>query len=254
MIGPVGIMPETIYSYRPYRQGGNRRERSTVDNEASAAPARRPSRYRWLTAAVALLLLAAGYGFLPRHAHLARFDPHTMARLETAMWRHYYEKKYPALFRDVYDVARHQGFSPWDSTRIAFKAATAARAFQPTTSRADAQAALAQLIDYFRILAGAAPVAVDVEEIARTELDWWQARREKIPPERYGLTVARVSSLLYGVDNEDIRRAGVLRAQAMAYRDAHASGMTEADWDTIAAQLDAAYGLLKSAITAPAGQ
>jgi hypothetical protein len=215
---------------------------------------RRRGWVRWLATAVALVVLAAAYGLVPRHADLRKFDPPTMARLETAMWRHYYEKKYAALFLDLYDVSRDEGFSPFDSVRIAFRAAGAARAFQPTTSRAEAQVALPPLTEYFRILAGAAPVPVDTGEIARTELDWWQARRENVTPDRYGLTVARVSTLLYGVDNADMRQAGIVRAQAMAYRDAHGSSMNEADWETISAQLNAAYGLLKRAITAGAGQ
>jgi hypothetical protein len=136
--------------------------------------------------------------------------------------------------------------------RIAFKAASTARTFQSTTSRSEAQAALPALVDYFAILAQGAPVQFDIGEVARTELDWWQARREDSPPERYGLTIAQVSSLLYGVDNADLRQAGVLRAQAMAYRDRHATAMTQRDWDSIGNDLDAAYGLLKRAIALPA--
>jgi hypothetical protein len=45
-----------------------------------------------------------------------------------------------------------------------------------------------------------------------------------------------------------MRRSGLVRAQAMAYRDAHAANMTEADWSAIAAQLELAYGLLKKAL------
>jgi hypothetical protein len=40
----------------------------------------------------------------------------------------------------------------------------------------------------------------------------------------------------------------VVRAQAMAYRDARNANMTEADWSSIADQLELAYGLLKKAL------
>ena len=139
------------------------------------------------------------------------------------MWRHYYDKKYVALARDLYDTARiEQGFSPWDSARIAIAAASAAGAFQPTASRAEAQKALTSLETYFGLLSRAAPVPVDAAEAARSELSWWQARRDAVPAEEYGLIIARVSTLLYGVEGPDVQRAGVLRAQAMAYHDAHA--------------------------------
>ena len=90
---------------------------------------------------------------------------------------------------------------------------------------------------------------VEVEDAARTELAWWQARREAVTPEQYGLIIARVATLVYGVDGEDLRRSGVERAQAMAYRDAHAAEMSEADWSFIADRLELAYGLLKKAVS-----
>ena len=220
-----------------------------MGGQARAAGSRRLS----LRAAVALLsvlVMAALYVFIPRHANLASFDPKAMGQLETAMWRHYYEKRYVALARDLYDTARlEQGFSPWDSVRIAFAAASAAGTFQPTTSRSAAEKALPSLETYFGLLARAAPVKVDVGDAARTELAWWQARREAVPPEEYGLMIARVTSLLYGVSGEDVQRAGILRAQAMDYRDAHGTNMTEGDWATIAEALQRSYAMLKAALT-----
>jgi hypothetical protein len=208
------------------------------------------SRRRQIGGAVlAVVALAAAYICFPRRADLAKFDPTGMARLETAMWRHYYEKRHLPLFRDLYEVARREyGFSPLDSVRVAYAAAGAAKAFQPSTSRAEAEAAMPDLIAYFSILSQAAPAPVAVEDAARTELAWWQARREDATPEQYGPIIARVATLVYGVDGEDLRRSGVVRAQAMAYRDAHGENIGEADWSFIADQLELAYGLLKKAL------
>jgi hypothetical protein len=86
---------------------------------------------------------------LPRHADLRAFDPAEMARLETAMWRDYYEKRYPTLFYHLYESCRAQfGFSPLGSARIAVSAAQAAKAFQPTRSRAEADTALPHLMTW----------------------------------------------------------------------------------------------------------
>jgi hypothetical protein len=203
-------------------------------------------------AVLTILALAAAYICFPRHADLTKFDPTAMARLETSMWRHYYEKRYLPLFRDLYDVSRREyGFSPLDSLRLAYAAASAARSFQPSTSRAEAETALPALVGYFRILSDAAPAPIAVEDAARTELAWWQARREAVTPEQYGLIIARVATLVYGIDGEDLRRSGVMRAQAMAYRDAHDENMGEADWSFIADRLELAYGLLKKALSPP---
>jgi hypothetical protein len=198
------------------------------------------------------LVLAAVYVCLPRHADLTKFDPARMAAIETGMWRDYYDKRYLALFANLYEVARGEyGFSPLASLRLAIAAAGAAKAFQPSTSREQAEAALPDLVDYFGILSAAAPAPIEVEDAARTELAWWQARREAVSPEDYGLIIARVATLVYGVDGEALRRSGVIRAQAMAYRDAHEAAMSEADWAAIAEQLDLAYGLLKKALSSP---
>ena len=213
-------------------------------------PGRRRRR-RWLLAIIAAIIaLAVAYAAIPRRADLTTFDPEAMARLETSMWRHYYEKRYVALFLDLYEVARReQGFSPLDSVKIAVAAARAAKAFQPSRSRSEAEAAIPYLVRYFRLLARAAPVAVELGEVARTELAWWQARREAVAPEQYGAIIARVTTLLYGLDGEAIRRAGIVRAQAMDYRDARNDRMTEADWSAIEDQLRLAYGLLQKAIS-----
>jgi hypothetical protein len=218
------------------------------DQRADGRARRRPI----VAAGVAAVVLVAAYICLPRHADLTKFDPGAMARTETAMWRHYYEKRYLLLFRDLYDVARSQyGFSPLDSVQLAIAAADAAKSFQPSTSRAEAEAAMPALISYFRVLSDAAPAPVEIEDAARTELAWWQARREAVPPEQYGLIIARVATLVYGVDGEDLRRSGVVRAQAMAYRDARDGSMNEADWSVIADRLELAYGLLKKALLPP---
>jgi hypothetical protein len=201
---------------------------------------------------LAIVLAAAAYVCIPRHADLTKFDPSALAQLETSMWRHYYEKRYLPLFRDLYEFSRSEyGFSPLDSLQLALAAAGAAKSFQPSTSRAEAEAALPALVGYFRILSDAAPAPIEVEDAARTELAWWQARREAVTPEQYGLIIARVATLVYGVDGEDLRRSGVVRAQAMAYRDAREANMSEADWSFIADRLELAYGLLKKSLSPP---
>src|SRR5689334_14159671 len=42
----------------------------------------------------------------PRQADLRAFDSGAMARLETATWRDYYEKRYGALFHRLYELSR----------------------------------------------------------------------------------------------------------------------------------------------------
>src|SRR5262249_35181810 len=120
---------------------------------------------KFAIAGALLIGAVAAYACFPRSPDLRAFDPAGMARLETAMWRDYYEKRYGALFYHLYESTRAQfGFSPLDSVRIALSAAQAARAFQPTHSRVEAAVALPYLETYYGLLRGAAPSCFDTGE------------------------------------------------------------------------------------------
>lgn len=196
-----------------------------------------------------LLFVAFLYAIIPRNADIRDFDPQSLARRETAMWRDYYDKHYLRLFWGLYRSSRSEfHFSPLDSVRIALAAAHAARLFQPTTSREEATVALPPLEVYYGLLRKGAPVEFDADKAAQLELDWWQARREKVPPADYGRTIAETTAMVYGADNAAIAESGVLRAEAMAYRDARSGKMTDNDWRNITGQLTTAYGKLKQGI------
>lgn len=213
---------------------------------------KRPRGKRWIVLACAGLLAASAtlYACWPRSADLTAFDPDAMAGLETLMWRDYYEKRYVGLFRDLYSVSRDQyHFSPLDSLRIAYAAVSAAKAFQPSQSRLEAAAAIPPLITYFSILAHGTTARFSAVEAARTELEWWQARREAALPEQYGLIIAHVAAMVYGVDGDAMMQSGVVRAQAMAYRDSKGSTIADVDWSIINSQLRTAYALLRKALS-----
>jgi hypothetical protein len=206
-------------------------------------------RQSYKIAAALIVLGAVLYVGIPRNADLRAFEPKRIAERETKMWRDYYEKHYLRLFWEVYASSRTEfRFSPLDSFRIALAASHAARLFQPTTSREEASVALPPLEVYYSLLRKGAPSDFDPDKVAALELDWWQARREKVPPTDYGKTIAATAAMIYGVENASIAESGMLRAEAMAYRDAHGDKMTDADWRTIAGQLSAAYGKLKDGI------
>ena len=202
-------------------------------------------------AALALLLAALGlYAAAPRRVDLRNFDPAEVARLETAMWRDYYAKHYLMLFCHLYESSRMFDFSPFASFRISLSAAQAARAFHPTRSRAEAERAIPFLVTYYRLLREAAPVAIDPQELASRELDWWQARREAVDPRDYGVITAQIAALTYGKRQGDpaLLAFGIDRAEAMSYRDARGQAITEEDWLRIEAQLRDAYQQLRKGI------
>src|SRR4030088_3056952 len=76
---------------------------------------------------VALLAWVAFDLYAPRTAHLREFDPDEAARLETAMWRSYYEKQRLRLFNQLSELLRTQYNMPLvRSNATAYYAANAA--------------------------------------------------------------------------------------------------------------------------------
>ena len=55
---------------------------------------RRPGLRATLAVTVLILAALAAYAAIPRRADLTTFDPGEVARLETLMWRHYYDKRH----------------------------------------------------------------------------------------------------------------------------------------------------------------
>jgi hypothetical protein len=201
---------------------------------------------------------AAGmaYIFWPRKGDLRGFDPKAVARLETAMWQHYYQRAYFKLFRALYSLNREvYHFSPWDSARLSYYAARAARSFQSSRSRKKAQRALPLLERYYDILRQQGGEQFDVTKTARLELDWWQLRRESAGPSQYGEVIAQVQEELFSVRGNHVKQAASLRAEMMDYRDKRHDGkMQSQDWAHIDDGLLRSYQLLKTVLNTASGQ
>jgi hypothetical protein len=175
------------------------------------------------------------------------FDPREMGRLESAMWRSYYEGEWVRLGLQAMEVAHRQyGFSWWDSLRMAAHAARAALYFRKST---DDPRCLPVLESYYAIICKAVARKFDIPAAARLELEWWKERRRNVAPRDYAGTIAKLTALIYGVSEEAVLPSATLRAEAMAYRDARRDGkMTEADWHELSGQLETAYAGLREAV------
>ena len=199
--------------------------------------------------AVLACLLAAVVWFQDATAgpDMRGFDAREMARLESGMWRSYYEGRWIQLAWQTMDGACGQyRFSWWDGARLSAHAARAALFFRKQT---DDPRCLPELERYYAIISGASGLAFDVREAAALELRWWTERRRSAAPEDYARTIARATALVYGVAEEAVLPAARMRADAMAYRDARRNGrMTGADWQEVTRQLVLAYASLKGAV------
>jgi len=200
-----------------------------------------------------LLVWAAIDLYLPRTAHLRDFDADEVARLETAMWRSYYNKQEVRLFNQLAELLRSQYSMPLiRSNRVAYHAAKAAFVFKRGKQRSDYEKALPDLVDFYTAVRAVSDTPFDVERAARLELEWWIIHRERARHSEGDLAraLAELQAELYHVPVEKLLEHGRLRAEAMTIRDtkAEAGGVTEEDWRKIDELLRGSWRSLARAI------
>jgi hypothetical protein len=220
--------------------------------------AKKKSRQKRVLIICALVLLAISTWVLydlyaPRTAHLREFDADEVARLETAMWRSYYEKERVQLFNQLSELLRTQYDMPLiRSNQVAYYAANAAFVFQKGKQRSDYEKALPDLIKFYQSLRNMSDIPFDVARAARLELEWWIIHRERAnhPPGDLEQALAELQAEIYRIPIERLQEHGRLRAEAMTIRDtkADAGGVTEADWAKIDELLHQSWRSLAAAV------
>ena len=222
--------------------------------------AKKKSRKKRVLIICALVLLAISAWVLydlyaPRTAHLREFDADEVARLETAMWRSYYEKERVQLFNQLSELLRTQYDMPLiRSNQVAYYAANAAFVFQKGKQRSDYEEALPDLVKFYQSLRNMSDIPFDVDRAARLELEWWIIHREraKHAPGDLEHALAELQAEIYRIPIERLQEHGRLRAEAMTIRDTKADvgGVTEADWAKIDELLHQSWRSLAAAVKA----
>jgi hypothetical protein len=186
----------------------------------------------------------------PRRTDIRVFDPDEVARLETAMWRSYYDRRRLPLFGQL--VALLQGqfhLQPLRAVTLAGLAARAAAVFQVGASHADYRRALPYLERYYAGIRAVSEVPFDPARAARLELEWWIVHREveDHPPGDLEAALAALAAELYQVPAERLAAHAARRAEAMTIRDRTSRrqvGVLADDWDRIEAVLWVAWKAL----------
>ena len=208
--------------------------------------------------ALVLVLLIGGVVFdlyYPRTSRMREFDPDEVARLETAMWRSYYEKQEVRLFNQLTELLRTQYHMPLvRSNQVAYYAANAAFVFKKGRERNDYEKALPDLIRFYAEIRKLSDIPFDVDRVARLELEWWIIHRQRAEhkPGDLEKALAELQAEIYRVPLERMIEHGRLRAEAMTIRDskAEAGGVSEADWAKINELLKESWGSLAKAVKA----
>jgi hypothetical protein len=222
---------------------------------SSQAP--KPRRKTSLKIALVVLVMLLGWVafdlYFPRTAHLRQFDADEVARLETAMWRSYYDKQRVKLFFELGKLLRSQYNMPLvRSNRVAYYAARAAFVFKRGKQRSDYEQALPDLVKFYQSIRDMSDVPFDVNRVAQVELEWWIIHREraKHQPGDLDKALAELQSAIYGLPVERFMEHGKKRAEAMTIRDdkAESGGVSEEDWKKIDQLLHESYRSLAQAV------
>ena len=194
---------------------------------------------RVIVLVLALLICGVLYDlYFPRTTHMREFDPDEVARLETAMWRSYYDKQRLRLFNELSELLRTQYHMPLiRSNQVAYYAANAAFVFKQGKERADYEKALPDLLKFYGEIRKLSDIPFDADRAARLELEWWIVHRQRAQhaPGDLDKALAELQAEIYRVPVERVMEHGRLRAEAMTIRDTKADngGVTEADWARI---------------------
>lgn len=211
---------------------------------------------RALSLVLALIVCGALYDlFYPRTTQMREFDPDEVARLETAMWRSYYEKQRVQLFNQLAELLRTQyHMTPIRSNQVAYYGANAAFVFKKGGQRSDYEKALPDLVKFYGAIRKMSDIPFDVDRAARLELEWWIIHRQRAQhgPGDLEKALADLQAEIYRVPVDRLMEHGRLRAEAMTIRDTKAErgGVTDADWARINELLKESWRSLAKAVKA----
>jgi len=214
-------------------------------------------KHPWLIGIGTVVVLLSGWMIhdltsTERHS-LRRFDPHEVARLETDMWRSYYDRRRVSLAEELVELLRQQYHLPfWKSVVGAVHAARAAAVFQDGHNRGEYERALPDLVSYYQLIHDAGEEPFDVDKTARLELEWWIVHRERAQHPRADLdrSLADLQAAIYQRPSELFAEHASARAEAMLIRDTRQEEgkVTEQDWARIGALLDASWTSLQAVV------
>jgi hypothetical protein len=211
---------------------------------------------RVIVIVLVLLICGALYDlYYPRTTKMREFNPDEVARLETAMWRSYYEKQRLQLFNELAELLRSQyGMSQLKSNQVAYYGANAAFVFKQGHERSDYEKALPDLLKFYAAIRKMSDIPFDVDRAARLELEWWiiHRQRDQHAPGDLAKALAELQAEIYQVPIDRVLEHGRLRAEAMTIRDTQADkgGVTEADWRRINELLKESWGSLAKVVKA----
>ena len=148
---------------------------------------------------------------------LRQFDYKKVAKLDSAMWRAYYNHQFIRLFFLLLQLMRTQLRFNWYLTaKLAYFSGLAAADYRLKRGREDYKKTLANLTKYYRILSKHSTEPFDYNEAARLELEWWDIHRyPKKCKKSLQTSLAEAAAVIYSVKPSTLTEYAKYRAEAM---------------------------------------
>jgi hypothetical protein len=223
--------------------------------QKTTAKSKKRSKVKWVLLAVLAvgIVWAAIDLYAPRASKLKQFNPDEVARLETAMWRSYYQKERVKLFNELTELLRTQYNLPLlRSNLVAYQASKAAFVFKEGRGRTDYEKALPNLVNFYSEIRKVSDINFDVNRAAELELEWWIVHRERKKHAAGDLdkALAALPAEIYQMPVEQMMEHARFRAEAMTIRDnkAETGGVSEEDWRKIEELLRASWASLSKSV------
>ncbi len=205
------------------------------------------NKHRFIKLILLALVAIIATGILYIRFNRQEFDADKVAIAEAQMWQAYYAGDRPKLGLLLVSLLRTQyGLSFIEAKETGEAFASSAMKFKSAKSNYE-KAALPDLITAYTLIKEAKGLSFDPKEVAPAELAWWVARRTngKNSAKQVGAKMTELYAAIYGSNHPSFQKAGLLRAQAAALRDA---GRNTADWPQIEELLKESYRELEKGI------
>lgn len=183
---------------------------------------------------------------------LTQFNFQKMARLDSDMWRAYYNHQFFKLFLLLIQLMKTQFRFNWFTTlRLAYYSGTAAAYYRIKKHKGvDNDRVLRKLSRFYKLISSNATETFDYEKAAKLELAWWDIHRRSYKNNaELEQSLADGMAAIYNIPASKLREYAHYRAEAMILpRHEGDSQSTPTDWEAITNMLVKAWESLHATV------
>lgn len=184
--------------------------------------------------------------------NLRNFDYQKVAKLDSDMWRAYYNHQFFKLFGQLLKLIRSQlGLSWFLTIRLAYHAGWAAVDYRIRKKKGiKSERVLKNLIHFYKIISDNSIKPFDYMEAAKLELAWWEIHRRSYRNNKeLEQSLADAAAVMYDISPTALKEYAHYRAEAMILpRHEGDDQKVPTDWNEVERLLVKAWGSLHAAV------